>query len=194
MMRTVDIKTFLPRIMPQVLPCPASMIIDAVQAVSVDFFKATEVWTETFTDELYTGDSCYDVPVGKNTEVVRVKSVYIEGGKLSESSYYAEGRSVIFRTLMPRQCILHVAVALRPSRMAESLPRCIVEEWGDCIAYGAIAKLKAMSGKGIEWSDPQGAGIALQLYNDGVGKALARSIRARHGSGPLYALGDNEYE
>ena len=78
---------------------------------------------------------------------------------------------------------------LRPSRFSQKVPHDIIEEWGDILAYGALAKIKAMSGKGIEWSDPQGAGVALQLYNEGTARAKGRVIRSRIGSGELFARG-----
>ena len=90
---------------------------------------------------------------------------------------------------LARDCAVTVEAILRPSRFSQKVPHDLIEEWGDILAYGALAKIKAMSGKGIEWSDPQGAGVALQLYNEGTARAKGRVIRSRIGSGELFARG-----
>ena len=38
-----------------------------------------------------------------------------------------------------------------------------------------------MSGNNIEWTDAQGAKLALELYNEGCARARAKMIRRKHG-------------
>ena len=69
-----------------------------------------------------------------------------------------------------------VDAALCPSRLSERLPEQLIEAWGDVLAYGAQARLKAMSGQHVAWTDAAGAQVALELYNEGVARARIRAM------------------
>ena len=122
---------------------------------------------------------------------MRVRALWLDGSELSPSAYVGEGDVVRLEAPASRSLTATAEAVLRPSRMAENIPQAILEEWGDIIAYGALAKLKAMSGRHVEWADAQGAGLALQAYNEGVARARGRALRRRHGNGRgMLRLGD----
>ena len=105
--------------------------------------------------------------------------VWLEGNRLDPSDYRVEGDHICLRATMPRECAVTVEAALRPSRLAEHLPERLIEEWGDVLAYGAQARLKAMSGNKVEWSDGVGAQIALEQYKEGMARARIRAMASR---------------
>lgn len=177
------------QVLPQVLPCPRSMVADALQAVALDFCKVTEVWTQTLLETAYQGEMTIEAGLPKDAEIVRARKVMLDGSLLTGGEFHVSGKSIVLRTAVRRDCDVVIDAVLRPSRFAEAVPRALLEEWGDVISYGALAKIKGMSGRHVDWSDPQGAAIALQQYNEGTARAKARAIRIRNGGGALYAVG-----
>lgn len=175
-------------VLPQVLPCPRSMVMDALQTVTVDFCKTSEVWAEVFEEPWHCGEQAVEIGLPGGVEIVRVRDLWIDGNLVSRESFRTAGRSVMPGYAAPHNCMLHIDAVLRPSRLAENVPHALIEEWGDVLAYGALAKLKAMSGKNVEWSDGSGAALTMQLYNEGTARARVHVVRARNGGGALYAV------
>ncbi len=71
---------------------------------------------------------------------------------------------------------MRLEVTLRPSRHAEKIPSRFVEQWGDALTQGALARLKGMSGVKVEWTDLDGAAIARSLYDQGISQARAQQF------------------
>ena len=65
-----------------------------------------------------------------------------------------------------------------------------MEEWGDTLVAGALAKVKAMTVPRIEWSDPQGAAYHQEKYMEGVALARIQALRSRKRGGSLYMTGN----
>ena len=177
------LKRLLPQVLPQVLPCPSSMALDALQIAAGDFCKAAEVWTERFEEPLAPGDAAVSLAPPRETVVARVRALWLDGRPAEPSAYRSDGNTLFLTSPVPRAMTASAEAVLRPSRMASAIPEVLLEEWGDVIVWGALARLKAMSGRHIEWADAQGAGVALQLYNEGLARARARTLRRRHGDG-----------
>lgn len=176
----------LRRIAPQVIPCPRSMILDALQTIAVDFFRETGVWTATFQDTASPCDPVITLSLPKGAVMGSVQSVALNG-VLLESGGYTEGtRDITLNECPTVESLVVIKASLRPLRTTTALPEDLLEEYGDYLAFGAIAKLKAMSGQHVEWSDAQGASTNYQLYQDGVKQAKARKFRKRFGGGILY--------
>ena len=57
MQRMNDLDVLVRHVLPQVLPCPKSMVLDALQAISVDFCRQSEVWSEQIQELGVPGDS-----------------------------------------------------------------------------------------------------------------------------------------
>jgi hypothetical protein len=166
------------------------MVLDAVQTIAMDFCVSTEAWTEPVTESISTGETSFTLPLARGVHAARVRGLWIDGAKVGTSAYWSEGDVIMLTMRPPRDCIVTVDIVLRPSRLGETkLPESLLEEWGDVLAFGALAKLKAMSGRNIEWADVQGAQINNQLYIEGVARAKAMIFRNRHGGGMLFAGG-----
>lgn len=73
--------------------------------------------------------------------------------------------------------------AFRPARTAAQIPEALLEEWGDTLVFGSLAKIKSMSGPRVGWSDPQAAQMNLSLYEQGVAQARIRGARRGDGGG-----------
>ena len=181
MNRMEQLGVLIPRVLPQVLPCPRSMVMDALQYVAGDFCGSTGVWSMPLQEYAIKGNCQIQLNPPEGVVVSRVKEISLDGNYIEASEYRATASDVLLGFTPQKDAVAFVQCAVRPSRNAESLPEDILEEWGDTIAYGALAKIKAMSGAQIEWTDAQGASLALQLYSEGCGRARAKMIRLKYG-------------
>ena len=182
--RMEKMEILLRRIAPQVIPCPRSMILDALQTIAVEFFRETEVWEAVFQDVIGACETIFTPMLPKECALVNVKLLSLNG---EDVNGFSCGTRNIVLNEPPRENSLVIAkCSLRPLRTATTLPEDLIEEHGDTLAFGAIAKLKAMSGQNVEWSDQQGASVNYQLYQDGSVKAKSRKYRKRLGGGVLY--------
>ncbi len=183
-MQGIDI--LLPLVMPQVMPCPQSMVLDTLQMLAVDFCKETGVWDAVFREEVQPCETVIPLPLPKGAVIASVTDFYLDDEKLERKAFDAGLRDITLREARDACAVATVKAALRPLRTSRELPEDILEEYGDILAFGAIAKIKAMSGQYVEWSDPQGMNTYYQLYQEGATRAKARKYRKRLGSGVLY--------
>lgn len=189
----VRLETLLPLVLPQTLPCPKSMALDALRAVAVDFFSASGVWVENLEEMAGACETAISPVLPANAVLHDASRVFIDGRKLGAGEYAADSRGIILKEAPGENCCVRFAATLRPKRTASELPRDLLEEYGDCLAYGAIARLKGMSGNKVEWSDPKGASLNWSLYNEGLDRARKRRFRKRFGASILYVQ-NNEWE
>lgn len=178
----------LPHVLPQVDGCPVSMAKDALQFIASDFCKVTGAWEREVLELVPAGESrvpLHDMP--REARLVSVLAITLDGTPLSRSEFSIGAGEIVLRNAPCRDIELAARVTLRPERVAGSLPKDILEEWGDIIAFGALAKLKTMSGVNVTWTDAQGAGVNLTLYNEGIYAARTRIFRNRKGGGTLFA-------
>ncbi len=186
--RMESLDRLLPQVLPQVAGCPVGMARDALQLIASDFCKQTGVW-EYEALELVAAGECRvplrDLP--KDARPASVLRMTLDGAPVSQTAFSLGAGDIVLAAPLPRETELAALVTLRPARYAEKLPEHIVEEWGDILVFGALAKLKTMSGANVLWSDPQGAQINLTLYNEGIPAARTRMYRNRKGGGVLFA-------
>ena len=178
--------TLVPRILPQVIPCPRSMVLDALQTLSVDFCTQTGAWQSVIVEPVLTGEPRIPMECGRDAVVANVKAVYLDGNELPKAQYMVTPYDLVLRFTPQQNASATIDATIRPKRTAETLPAELLEEWGDILAYGALAKIKAMSGPNISWTDVSGASINLDLYNEGCARARLRVFRHRIGDGSLY--------
>ena len=180
MARMAELDTLVHHVLPQVLPCPRSMVLDALQATAVDFFTKSGVWVEIWEEVVPAGLLEVELTPPQGTEIARIKHVSIGGQRLEKSAWSLDYRTVNLAEAIGGGCgesLVCIEAVLRPSRRAGSIPQHFMEEWGDMLVQGALARIKSMSGKGIEWTDEQGAALALALYNQGAAGARIRAVR-----------------
>ncbi len=176
MVRMESLDILVRQVLPQVLPCPRGMVLDALQAVAKHFCEQTAVWRERLEETGLQGEADIPLSLPTGSRLVMILGVWLDGNRLLPDDYRAEGNSLCLRTVLPRECSVVVDAALRPSRLSERLPEQLIEAWGDVLAYGALARLKAMSGQHVTWTDAAGAQMALEQYNEGVARARIRAM------------------
>lgn len=184
--RMVEIDGLLRRILPQVMPCPTSMARDTLRMLAVEFCKETGVWDVTLVEPVMACETIIEPEIPKDAAIANVTSLSLDGKRLEGGQFEVGRRDIILAEGPADEGNAVIRASLRPLRTSNRLPEDILEEYGDFLVFGTIAKLKAMSGKNIEWSDPPGASVNYQLYEDGCAKARARKFRKRFGGGILY--------
>lgn len=186
--RMESLDTLLAQVLPQADGCPTSMARDALQFIAADFCKVSGVWAEDVLELVPAGESrvpLHDMP--REARLASVPEARLAGSVLARTEYAVGAREIVLHTAPCRDAEFSARVTLRPERLAGSLPEHVLEEWGDFIAYGALARLKAMSGANVSWTDMQGAQVNLTLYNEGIYAARTRAYRNGKGGGILFA-------
>lgn len=176
MERWESLEVLVRQVMPQVLPCPRGMVLDALRTMAKHFCEQAAVWRERLEEVGLHGEADIPLNLPQGCQLTMVLGVWLEGNRLAPEDYRAEGNSVCLRTPLPRECSVVVDAVLCPSRLADKLPARLMENWGDVLAYGAQARLKAMSGQHVTWTDAAGAQVALEQYNEGVARARIRAM------------------
>lgn len=184
------LERLLPRVLPQVLPCPRSMALDALQIVASDFCRQTGAWPLNLQESVFAGDCRIGLNPPKGVVIAELCALYLDGNLVDKGSYVFFPQEIVLRFTPASDALASIVATARPARMADSLPESVMEEWGDILAFGALAKLKSMSGTGIEWTDAQGAAMNLTLYNEGCCRAKTQMFRRGHGGGSLYITGE----
>lgn len=186
MSRMMAYEHLLRQILPQTLPCPRSMALDALQMIAMDFFGETGVWVEDMEALAGPRDKRVSLVLPRNAALVGVYGLSIDGRKLEKDEYRVESGDVVFEQYPCCACCLYGHMTLRPRRTALEMPEDLLEEYGDYLVFGTLAKLKSMSGNKVEWSDPKGAQLNYELYQEGLSRAKKRKFRKRFGSQLMY--------
>jgi len=174
--RMESLEVLVRQVMPLVLPCPRSMVLDALMMAAKEFCEQAAVWRVRLESVVGKGESEIVLQMPREARLHLVLGVWLEDRKLHEDEYRVEGDIICLRETMPRDVAAFVDASLRPARTADHLPESIIDAWGDVLAYGAQARLKAMTGHKVEWSDGAGAQIALEQFNLGVARARIRAM------------------
>ena len=188
MERMITLDTITRLVMPQVLPAPRSMVEDAVSWAAREFFESSEAWVEIFQEQVGYGEYELRLPVPSYLNVSRILRVDLNGVERLPGEYVFSEPYINFPFEAGHPYVVTVKAAMKPRRYNKRLPEAYVEDFGDTIAFGALARIKAMSGQGIEWTDGNGATVAQNQFNEGVAKARIEAIRARNG-GDFLAVG-----
>lgn len=180
-MEMADYAQLMPRLLPQLVPAPQFAVLDALQTVSVDFFTRSEVWRETLQESVFWGDT--EIPLALSRmgrAIVRVHELWLDGEKQAPGVHYtAEGTSVTLSSSAPRSMDVAIMASIRPTRTATKMPITLMEEWGDTLAFGTLAKVKSMTGPRVDWTDAAGAQLNMSLYEQGLAQARIRQTRGR---------------
>ena len=94
-MQGLDI--LLPQIMPQVMPCPQSMVLDTLQMLAVDFCKETGVWDAVFREEVQPCETVIPLPLPKGAVIASVTEFYLDDEKLERKAFDAGLRDITDR-------------------------------------------------------------------------------------------------
>ena len=124
-----NLENYIGRVMPQVISCPREIVLDALQAVCVDFFKETKVWLEVFKASIPSNTNgkvelsslisgVYTSGSGSCAVLVSVESVRIDGITCGNADYSVEDDTIVFYNL-PDGAVggtMTIEVILRPRR------------------------------------------------------------------------------
>lgn len=176
--RMESLDVLVRHVQPLVIPCMRSIVLDALQGTAKEFFTLTGIWTDAIDDILPAGAREIEVIPPPDAELLEVRSIYVcDGAPLNENLWRLNYRTVAFETInAANDLCVRLEVTLRPSRHAEKIPSRFVEQWGDALTQGALARLKGMSGVKVEWTDLDGAAIARSLYDRGIAQARAQQF------------------
>ena len=176
--RLCEYALLMPRILPQALPAPPVVVLDALQQVAVDFCRRADVWRTVQESEIRSGASRLELEPDRGTAVSRVLALELAGSRLSPGMDFRSDDGVVaFHTPVRQDCLVRIVAAIRPTRFATRIPEPILEEWGDYLAAGTLARVLSQSGPQVGWSNPDGSTLHFSLYEEGVAKARIRAVR-----------------
>ena len=128
--------------------------------------------------EIRSGASRLELEPDRGTAVSRVLALELAGSRLSPGMDFRSDDGVVaFHTPVRQDCLVRIVAAIRPTRFATRIPEPILEEWGDYLAAGTLARVLSQSGPQVGWSNPDGSTLHFSLYEEGVAKARIRAVR-----------------
>ena len=177
-----NIEDWICRVLPEVISCPKEKALDALQSVASEFFKESRVWSYTDAETVPAKATEFEFTLPASAEIVEVASVRLNGTRCSTADYRLEYHTIYFHNMPNQESTIVYELILRPGRYCTEVPARLMEEYGDTIIYGALAKLKAMSSGqegSIKWSDPETAKYYFELYQQGLNDAKTRAYMQR---------------
>lgn len=164
-MKTWDL--FFPDLLPTVPGCPEPVAEHALRRAAQDFCALTFAWrvkldpieTESGTDE-------YDLPLERNTELVRIEIARMAGSDIAVATQNDvnrrrpnvgcyDGKTVIVNPVPASVQLLELTCTLKPGNAATGVEDFIYDKHAAVIALGAGAALKGHRLK--TYSDPEQA-------------------------------------
>jgi hypothetical protein len=178
----MSFETMTRLVAPMVRNAPYALQVDELREAAATFFGRTEAWSENLDSvALAVGstDIELDLPVG--SALVSLVKCVVDGRELRSDEYsLIWGDPDILRLRgFGAPVTVFTTVALKPSYASKSLPQAIENEYARPVSFGAISRLKSMSG--TEWFDPQGAAIFHEQFKSEMAKARRRSVQKRLG-------------
>lgn len=179
-MEMADYAQLMPRLIPQLVPAPQFVLTDALQTVAVDFFTRSEVWRGVFEEIVGEGEREIQISVPRGQGIVRVLGLWLDGEQLRPDEDFSFAvASIMLASPACRDMQAKITASLKPGRMATKIPASSMEEWGDVLVFGTLAKVKSMTGPRIDWTDAAGAQLNMGLYEQGLAQARIRLLRGR---------------
>ena len=174
--------------------CPEALALLMLSRSAREFCTESGIWEEDLEPiQLVAGAPEYDLDPQETGEVVRVVSATLDGADIdttipndlpptwrtdtgTPTAVMIEVETVRPYPTPTSAGTLVIRAALRPKLGTTSIPRAI-EEWGEEIAAGALARLKAQADK--PWSDRGAVAAYRETFKDAISAAQARAIRGR---------------
>ncbi|WP_027178771.1 hypothetical protein [Maridesulfovibrio bastinii] len=170
-------KTLVGYVQPEVATCPKGTIINEIRRAAIRFCRETAIWVEQL-DPLFfpAGMDTADLDAPRGSRACMVTELKGENGVLDPQYDYSATPDMVKLINTPTiNSQFEVKAVLKPTLSSDGMPEGLMEDWGEIIAYGAIASLKAMIGR--EWEDLSGAQIKMNLFNDGIADAIVDRLR-----------------
>ena len=169
------VDAFYPFVLPEVIGCPEPLLAQQIMLTAHSFCTETGVWDEVQDPVLTsTGIADYEIDAPANAEMLRVRSVWLDGRELSPrqmrtplvanfgtpSSYHAAlARGLITLDAKPQsEQFLVVRAVYAPRLTGQTLPDLLLSRYAIAIASGAKSRLMLIPGQA--WSNP----VLAQFY------------------------------
>ena len=186
--------------MPDVPGCPRDLVIREIREAAIELCEFSCIWrVEMITLGILAGIPVYDVEAPRNSKIVKVMSVRIDGRNITPKTvdwldqmdsatwrettgtakyYVMDTPETILLNRKPKDSIsggLNATLCLKPSRSADTIPEYLFEDWINIIAMGAKEKLMLVANKA--WSNPT---LAIELgrrFSAGKSRAKIEAIK-----------------
>lgn len=174
---------FFPLVLPEVIGCPDPTLIQAIMLTAHSFCTETGVWDEVQDPVLTSaGIADYEIDAPANAEMLRVRSVWLDGRELEPNqmrtpvvpnfgtplSYHAalaRGQITLDAKPQAKQSLV-VRAVYAPRLTGQTLPDFLMSRYALAIASGAKARLMLIPGQA--WSNPTLSQFYAAQYQDAV--------------------------
>ena len=185
---------FLTEVMPYVRDCPEFVAVNALRNAMIEFCDKSMLWQyEVDPIDTVAGTTEYTLALPNGTGLARIMDLFYNGHRLlpksetelaklyvddwrsqeGEPSYYTQRwPNVVILCPAPSTSIqngLDLLVALRPTRASIAVDDFLFERWAEEIAFGARARLMAISGQ--PYTDQVQASYYRAKFDAVIGKA-----------------------
>lgn len=213
-MATVALSLIYPQVLPEVPGCPTILAEHHIREAAIEFCERTMIHQHEHSLIAGVADQrTYAFVPPANTVVSRVIEAWYNDQRIwpktpdelsrMYSNWLTQDGTPAWYTqvnernieLVPKPSAnladaLRLRVTLKPSKTATVIEQHIQEEHGTKIAYGAKARLMAMAGDNVPWSNPTMAAMYDGLFNNEIGLLLTKVTkgfgRARLRTTPQY--------
>lgn len=150
--------------------CPDKVILQQLRQTGRDFLARTEIWTEDLDSiNVVANTADYDLSVGDNAYILRIKKAEYLGGTLApDDFYFLNNKTFRFVTtpVASKTDALDITVILSPLLNSEIIPIWILERYAEPIMAGAKRNLLVMPNK--PWSNPDLGNYFDEIYSIGI--------------------------
>lgn len=178
----MSFETMTRLVSPLVRNAPFSLQVDELREAASAFFQRTEAWFAELDEvSLAAGETEIELDLPAGSALVSVLECYVDGDLLPSCAYSISWGSpdILRLTGFGRPVVVRTIVALKPSFASAALPANIEAEYARPVSFGAISRLKSMSG--AEWFDPNGAAIFHEQFKSEMAKTRRRMVQRRSG-------------
>lgn len=152
----------LPQMQHRLPGCSVPVMEQALRQMARIFLNETRLWTEQVEFEVDAAATDYDLVLPSGTELVEVAWVRAGEAPVPEPMRATWGQGVNYRTsiqygsivldsaVTDEDLVLAAGLVLLPRLTLAALPQYILDQWGHCVAEGAVWNCMAMPGK--PWS------------------------------------------
>lgn len=201
-MTYVTYEDFFKYVLPEVHGCPQEVVKNAIRDAVIEFCDKSFIWTGPSQETtIYAGyprytfeereddaivstvlycsvsDTPIDVIPSSNLNDIDPYWRTLESNK--PTACFMDTSSSLRLVGIPTEDIidgLYIEVALKPSRDSSGCPEFLFEDWAPEISHGALAKLKAMSGR--VWADTAMAAYHRAEFKAGISRAKVSMIKS----------------
>jgi len=191
---TTRYEEFLTEVMPYVRECPEIVAVNALRNAMIEFCDKSMLWQyEVDPIDVVAGTTEYTLALPPGTGIARIMDLFHNGHRLQprsetelaslyvddwrsqqgEPCYYTQRwPNVVILCPAPSTSILSgldLIVALRPTRAGIAVDDFLFERWAEEIAFGARARIMAISGQ--PYTDQVQASYYRAQFESAIGKA-----------------------